>query len=280
MLSSLPGYFRYGKHRREALRLLRDYAECKYYSEVVDQFIKLGGVKRHVEKVVTFSSYQLHVPDCPSFIWQLKEIFLDECYKFDSPSAREGITIYDCGANIGISCLYFRLLFPNARITAFEADPEIAKVCQENLNRNRIADIQVIPKAVWIDNNGVEFSMSGDDAGSIYGDNRRKTRVASVRLKDYLEKEEEINMLKIDIEGAEVDVLLDCQECISKVRNMFVEYHSWKDQRQRLDEILFLLSRNGFRYFIKPVSDRKHPFLDRGKEPCIDLQLNIFAYRG
>ena len=87
-------------------------------------------------------------------------------------------------------------------------------------------------------------------------------------------------MLKMDIEGAEVDVLLDCQGCISKVKNLFVEYHSWKDQRQRLDEILFLLSRNGFRYFIKPVSDRKHPFLDRGKEPCIDLQLNIFAYRG
>ncbi|MCK5605254.1 FkbM family methyltransferase, partial [Candidatus Pacearchaeota archaeon] len=182
-------YIRYREYRKKALRLLRGYTECKNYSEFMDVFNEVGGVKRYVGKTVTFLSYQFYVPDCPSFIWQLKEIFLDECYKFNLPSIRKGITIYDCGANIGTSCLYFKLLYPNARIIAFEADPEIAEICEANLNRNKISDIQVVPKAVWIDNNGVEFSMTGADQGSIYGNNRHKSRVASVRLKDYLEKE-------------------------------------------------------------------------------------------
>ena len=277
----LPPY-RYVQSRRyhkETLRLLYGYTECNNYSEVIDVFNKFGRVKRHVGKTVTFLSYHFYVPDCPSFIWQLKEIFLDEYYKFDLPSDKQEITIYDCGANIGTSCLYFKLNYPNARIIAFEADPEIAQVCQTNLNKNGIYDIQIIPKAVWVTNDGVEFSIDGADGGSVYGNNRPKTRVASVRLKDYLEKEEKVEMLKMDIEGAEVDVLLDCQDCISKVKNLFVEYHSWEDQQQRLDEILSLLSRNGFRYFIKPVSDRKHPFVNKGKELDMDLQLNIFAYR-
>jgi len=280
ILAPLYAYILSRWYRRGTLRLLRDYKGCKNYSEFMDVFNKFGGVKRYVPKTVTFFSYEFYVPDCPSFIWQLKEIFLDEYYRFDSPPHRQGITIYDCGANIGTSCLYFRLLFPNARIIAFEADPEIAKVCEANLGKNRISGIQLIPKAVWVANDGVEFVTDGADGGSIYGDNRHKTRVASVRLKHYLEKEEQVDMLKMDIEGAEVDVILDCQGCLSKVRNLFVEYHSWKDQEQRLDEILSVLSANGFRYFMKPVSDRKQPFRNKGKELNMDLQLNIFAYRG
>ena len=89
----------------------------------------MGGYKRF-ERVdnVRFFKYLFDVPDIPSFIWQFKEIFVDEIYKFDSKD--EEPVIYDCGANIGMSCLYFKILYPKARITAFEGDPIITDVLE------------------------------------------------------------------------------------------------------------------------------------------------------
>jgi FkbM family methyltransferase len=137
----------------------------------------------------------------PSFIWQFKEIFVDEIYKFNSKN--EEPIIYDCGANIGMSCLYFKILYPKARIKAFEADPIITDVLKLNLARNGINDVEIINKAVWIDYNGVEFGRDGADGGSIYLMSN-KIKVDSIRLKDFLDDELEIDFLKIDIEGAEV----------------------------------------------------------------------------
>ena len=83
----------------------------------------------------------------------------------------------------------------------------------------------------------------------------------------------------MDIEGAEVDILNDCKDMLKNIKNIFVEYHSWNDQRQRLNELLEVLSKNNFRYFLKSVSKRKSPFINKAKNRDIHLQLNIFAYK-
>ncbi len=86
-------------------------------------------------------------------------------------------------------------------------------------------------------------------------------------------------MLKIDIEGTEVEVLKDSENCLSKVQNLFVEYHSLREKTQRLNELLDILTRNGFRYFVQSVSSRKSPFISKPTSHHLDLQLNIYGYR-
>ncbi len=249
------------KNRREFYRLYDKWGRYKRFSEV---------------KNVNFSDYIFDIPDMPSFIWQFKEIFVDELYRFETDSKEP--VIYDCGANIGMSCLYFKKLYPNARIRAFEADPKLAEVLKKNLSKNGIADIEIIDKAVWIDENGIEFSSEGADGGSIYGSGNR-IEMKSIRLKNYLENEDKVDMLKIDIEGAEYDVLKDCEESLENVQNIFVEYHSWNGSEQRLSEILKVFEKNRFRYYIEGLTKRKYPFVNRGENENMDLQLNIFGVK-
>lgn len=235
-----------------------------------------GNKPRYSRIRIKFLNYNITLVDSLSFIWQFQEIFVDEIYKFNSRN--NSPVIFDCGANVGTSCLYFKRIFPNSVIKAFEADPEIAKVLSSNLRNEN--DVQVINKAVWINNNGIEISLEGADAASIFGD-ENKVKVNSVRLKDLIEAEEKVDMLKIDIEGAEINVIKDCREILNKVENIFIEFHSFINHKQELDVILQILTENNFRYFVKQPLDRDIPFINKTNKNNteMDLQLNIFAYK-
>lgn len=262
---------------KNTLRSLYNYMKNKNEREFQALFNKWGGVKRY-ERIndIKFLKYTFDIPDCPSFIWQFKEIFVDEIYKFNTTNKQP--IIYDCGANVGTSCLYFKEIYSDAKIKAFEADPMIANVLKLNLSRNGISDVEIINKAVWIDDNGIEFGIEGADGGSI-NSTTNKIKIESIRLKDYLEQEPEIDLLKIDIEGAEYEVLMDCKESLKNVENLFVEYHSWNSSSQKLSEILNIFEQNDFRYYIEDISKRKHPFVNKGLNQNMDLQLNIFGYK-
>jgi FkbM family methyltransferase len=248
------------------------------YRRFIWYSIIYGSKKRFVSRTIHFNHLTIYIADTLSFIWQYKEIFADENYKFKSNSLNP--VIYDCGANVGMSSLFFSVKYPTAKIKAFEADPNIAKILKENLEKNNCVDIEVIDKAVWINNNGIEISLEGADGSSIYSKNN-VTEVPSIRLKDLIENEKKIDMLKIDIEGAEHEVLKDCENSLSNVENIFIEYHSFSNSNQNLSEILQILEANNFRYFIKPVNDREIPFINRTNKsnPAMDLQLNIYAYK-
>ena len=141
-------------------------------------------------------------------------------------------------------------------------------------------DVEVFPKAVWINENGIEFGAEGADSGSIYSDSN-KMKVESIRLKDFIDREESIELLKIDIEGAEVEVIQDCGESLGKVENIFIEYHSYLNHDQHLDKILNILTENNFRYFIRSDEQRVSPLINKKStvNPSMDLQLVIFAYK-
>jgi FkbM family methyltransferase len=238
-----------------------------------------GDHPRHQPKEVTFGKYHLRVPDTMSFLFQHQEIFADEFYYFQT--SRERPLILDCGANIGMSVLYFKELYPQARIIAFEAEAGIAALLRQNLQNNDIQNVLVVDKAVWVDEQGVLFGSEAADSSSIYSESDSKKRVPSVRLRDYLTAEERIDFLKIDIEGAEIEVLEDCRDALGHVQNLFVEFHSYIDHPQSLASVIKIFEENGFRYYVDTNQHRKRPFTNhryRGND-VMDLQLNIFGYR-
>lgn len=250
----------------------------KNYRKFIWYSIRYGNKKRFISRTFDFNNLRVFTPDIISFIWQFKEIFADENYKFKTDSANP--VIYDCGSNIGTSCLYFSKNYPTCRIIAYEADPNIVKILRENLERNQIKNVEVFDKAVWTSNDGIDISLEGADGASVYS-LKNLQKVPSIRLKDHIEKEIKIDMLKIDIEGAEYDVLKDCCNSLNNIENIFIEYHSFTESVQKLSEILNILEENNFRYFIKPVNDRKSPLINRKNKsnPSIDLQLNIYGYK-
>ncbi|MCH2044339.1 MAG: FkbM family methyltransferase [Saprospiraceae bacterium] len=242
--------------------------------------IRLMKQKRYVPFEMKFFGKKIKVIDSASFRGVYNELIVEEHYKLNY-NENEAIRIIDCGANLGIASIYLKKQYPNAKITAIEADPNIAQYLSYNLNSFGFDDIKVLAKAVWTHNETLQFAQENGTSGSIHKQEAGKkvVTVPAIRLKDILEAETKIHFLKIDIEGAEDAVLKDCANSLGNVENLFLEYHSIHDKQQGLAEIIAILEQAGFRYHIKEAYTTEYPFIERKLQLNMDLQLNIFAYK-
>jgi FkbM family methyltransferase len=216
--------------------------------------------------------------DSASFLFIYDELFNKEIYKFKTNTPTP--YIIDAGANIGLSILYFKKLYPQCKITAFEPDNKVFDVLQANIASFELQDITVYAKALWNETTTLQFYAEGADGGRIAtpDDATQIVTIPTCRLRDFLHQK--IDLLKIDIEGAETTVLEDCTDLLHNVENLFVEYHSFVGQPQSLHRLLSVLKEAGFRYQIQHIGVfSPHPFIRISQYSQMDLQLNIFAYR-
>lgn len=210
------------------------------------------------------------------FLHSLQEIFVDEVYNFNKSD--KPLKIIDCGANIGLSCIYLKKLFPNANIFAIEPDLKVYKQLKSNLVSHGMSNIETINSAVWIHDNGLSFISEGSVGGKISINSATDVKVNSIRLKTLL-LQDEIFFLKIDIEGAEYEVMKDCKDSLNNVQNLFIEFHTEKNKENNLDEILNWVRAAGFKYYIKEAwENMSHPFT-RQYNDFFHMQLNIFCFR-
>ena len=223
---------------------------------------------------------RIRVVDAPTFLSGRHEIFDRRVYDFEA--GRTDPLIIDCGSNIGLSVIFFKQRYPDARVIAFEADPDIFRVLEYNVGQCGLTDVTLHNAAVWTHNEELSFCMEGGLSGRLPkgdGDAPEQARVQGCRLRDVLAKAP-VDFLKMDIEGAEAAVLEDCREFVRSdwIRHLFLEYHSHVQEPQVLHEILALLTAGGYRYHIHTAFVRKCPFLDRRTLVGMDLQLNVYAY--
>ena len=172
-----------------------------------------------------------------------------------------------------MASIYLRSVFPKAIITAFEPDPIIIGILKKNLAST---NVEVIEAAVWNQSGEISFKADGADGGCVES-NQVGCSVPAIRLADWLQ--EPIDFLKIDIEGAELPVLRDCGNFLKLVQNIAVEYHEFSNESQNLDELLRILSDNGFRYHLHSKGQPIKPLANRfGPKNCGQM-LDIFAVR-
>ncbi len=252
-------------------RLFREPAYREFYL----QACRLRGMPRYQQTRTRVLGYDLTLVDTASFLSNFRAIFVEQMYQFHSVTDRP--VILDCGANIGLSVLYFKRLYPRAIVTAFEPDPRIFAVLQSNIAHSGYSDIKLEMAAVWWCRTEIEFAAEGADAGRIArsGDQWNRISVPTVRLRDHLNGP--IDFLKLDIEGAETEVLSDCSDVIRNVKHIFVEYHSFERERQTLGRLLDTLAGAGFRVYIHSFNEAKQPFIGSRGDYGFDMQLNLFC---
>lgn len=239
---------------------------------------RIDKLPRFVETHVVFLGKKIRIVDNASFQFIRKELFGEQIYKFDSAESQP--YIIDCGANIGLSVIYFKQLYPKAEIIAFEPDEKVFNALQYNVNSFGFSNVEVIKKACWNEETTLQFYSEGADGGRIChdDDSNKMIEVKTIRLRNYLDRK--VDFLKIDIEGAETKVLRDSADLLGNVDKLFVEFHSFNGQEQTLGELIQILSNAGFRYQVQHVGAfSPRPFMHIVQYNNIDLQLNIFAYR-
>lgn len=208
------------------------------------------------------------------------EIFEKGIYSFHPSNTKP--RIIDCGANMGLSLLFFCRTFPYAIIDAFEPDISVLGVLEKNLKTYEMHQVSLHKKAVWTEVCTLQFYTNRGMGGRLshdYGGDAVPEEVQTIRLYDFI-GDKPVDFLKIDIEGAEVDVLTDIEDKLPLIEHLFVEYHSPVSGEQKLEVILSLVKRNGFRYHLSESFSQKQPFSDPViVDEMFDMCINIFAHR-
>jgi FkbM family methyltransferase len=136
------------------------------------------------------------------------EIFCSDTY--DHEGTREADVIFDLGANVGVSALYFRLRFPAATIHCFEPDP--ANLRRLRANAQLLGQVHVYEFAVWRTRTSLSFHVDPHrgSSSSAYASHSRQEEVnVNARpLVDAFEAADvdKVDLLKFDVEGAEEDI--------------------------------------------------------------------------
>jgi len=204
-----------------------------------------------------------------------KEIFKDKIYRLEIDKEQtEKLNIIDVGAYIGLSVLYFKSRYPNAHITAFEPNPNIFPLLEENIEYNNIKNVKLHNVAIgersekrklYIETSGfMAFSTASFKKDAWNG--KQKSRpiiIQTETLSKYINKK--VDILKIDVEGAEYEILKELGDkgSFSKIENLLVEYHP--ASMSKLQNLEKILRKNG--YVISYRQDGKE--LKEGKEELI-----------
>lgn len=210
------------------------------------------------------------------FVYLFEEIFMQQIYFFESPTARPFIV--DCGSNIGMSIFYFKWLFPDCQIEAFEPDAKTFELLKLNTESATFSGVKLHNAAVMNYEGTVDFFNDGDHDGSLaMGVHRSRgaessARVTCVTLSPILRRP--VDFLKVDIEGAEAKVFqeIDLAGELSNVNQMVIECHHNIHPEPVLSIVLKILEKNKFKFQISSALRSPYP-------QNVSQDVMIYAYR-
>jgi FkbM family methyltransferase len=158
---------------------------------------------------------------------------------------KQGATVYDIGANYGMHTLLMaRLVGASGHVYAFEPAPGIFSGLSENIERNRLGQVQCIPAAAWNHSGKINF-FTGDHLGAGHCSEKdesmeAQSEIEAFSLDDFVfgKRQYPPGFIKIDVEGAEANVLLGGRKVINKYRPiLLIDLHN-PEQDVAVGEIL------------------------------------------
>ncbi len=163
----------------------------------------------------------------------------NKLYKTDF-NLNENSIVFDLGGFEGqwASDIYAKF---NCIVNVFEPVKIYAHEIEERFKNN--SKIKVYPFGLYSKNKKEQIAIQGEGSSILNKrDNSDKTEIELVRLVDFWKKEgiEKIDLMKINIEGAEFDLLEDIisEGLHENIENLLIQFHDFfPDAKQRMDNI-------------------------------------------
>jgi FkbM family methyltransferase len=207
-------------------------------------------------KTESYSGFKYHARDGresqDEFI--VNEVTAYDIYKMKEISQRYPVcnTVIDIGGHIGSFTYMCKKYNPKAKVYAFEPCKASFELYKKNMLENGIMDVQVFNKGVTYDNNcstvimkdfstGISIFLSKEEAEKIVKEKSEHefdrgtgifdiacSDIEPITFEEILEqnKIENIDILKVDCEGAEIGILNNMtQESANKIDKIVCEYH-------------------------------------------------------
>ena len=209
-----------------------------------------GRFYNYNNRVLHLTIGAFEVQEFMDFYWTFHEVFILEDYRLPMESLKEDPYLIDGGANIGVTTRYFKWLYRSAKVVAFEPHPETLAIFRNNLELGHCEDVEVASAALAGEAGTITLygtlraatisAKHKDDRTEYHpeGKYEEEHQVATVKLSTYLEQP--VDYLKLDIEGAEREVLaeLSASGRLEKVRNLGMEYHPLPAPDQELTNLV------------------------------------------
>jgi FkbM family methyltransferase len=242
--------------RESGIGFARRTDACRYIVSVVRKLGMVGAfhylvkerilrlVGRVVPKVIA-RPYALYSPECPTAVWcrpltsdrmAFAQIFIDRGYPV--PARLEPRLIVDCGANVGYASLFFLGRSKTARVVAIEPDDRNYALLARNLRA--FGDrAETIHGAVWRREAGLRVLKGCYRDGLEWATQVRECvdgespELIGTTIQEILARSDEpfIDILKIDIEGAEAEMFAGVVAWIDRVRVLMIELHDAEASR-------------------------------------------------
>lgn len=253
---------------------LQDSVRLFYYAGPKSSLVSRGWSSYSLERILSFG-FKAAGNTCFRVYARDNGLDTGTIAEFFSPHSRivpselpplQPKVIYDLGANIGIASLRFATLYPDARFYGFEPLPADHEVCV--LNYDNLRKAQAFPWAVGSRSEVTAFEPREDPRGgqlrTVPGNPKLQpgkpidVQVYSIGDLIRVQKLEPPEFLKIDVEGAELEVLRGIGDAVQSVKRIFVETHG----ATLKTECLKWMREHGFQ--IQPSADPTALWGDRG----------------
>jgi FkbM family methyltransferase len=199
------------------------------FRAVMGKFSKRPVLMQVPEQATPHPIY-LRVPS--SDIEVFYQVFRSEEYKFEANQSPDFIV--DAGANIGLTSVYFARRFPDARILAIEPEASNFELLKKNVEG--YPNVITFHGALWGKDAEVEVIDPGFGNWSFITGERGADNVASttqrqtvrgITINKIIQEYglREISILKLDIEGAELEVFRSSASWIDRIDSLIAELH-------------------------------------------------------
>ncbi len=187
-----------------------------------------------------------------SDIDNFREIVFRRVYDVVTDKVQNCKYVIDLGANIGLATRLFAARYPTCRILAVEPYLENYKLLEKNLTELvRVGRCRTIRAAVWDRKSRLAVAPPPEGKDCYYGMFVYETLEESVQVVDALTMTElieqsgfpVIDLLKVDIEGAEVNLFRGELSWLTQVHTIAIEFHGDSRERSGFDAIM---EHNGF----------------------------------
>lgn len=197
-----------------------------------------------------------------------------------------GMTFVDVGANIGIhTSIAARSVAPNGTVYSFEPVPENFEILVRNLARNQLNNVITEQIAIG-DRNGYSTIYLADNSIGTHSLLRNQNSyrldqelsVPITTLDSYFNNRmpDEVNVLKIDVEGYEPNVLKGAIKLLGRTNQLLIEYSRASVKSIcGIDAFIELLA--GFKYLYE-INERSHALTEFSRSDFYATHyVNLFA---
>ena len=225
-----------------------------------------------IEKSVKIQGHTMFLDKHDNLGLSINPIYGESDTEFVKKVIKKNDIVLDIGANIGYYSLIFaKLVGDSGKVFSFEPESENFKILKKNIEVNGYNNV-ILEQKIVSNADGKSTLYVSEKAGShrIYKPDNyvESLEIESISMDSYIEKNniKKINFIKIDVEGAELNVLQGIQKILDSNKHiiLFTEFspNQIKSCGLKPVDMINFLTNNKFKIYFTQIKNNKTIFLD------------------